>query len=752
MNEILAKSNPEISLDTHISDCLLIEQELFKSIPALTNISDKYKFFEVLKLSIIFHDLGKSNPEFQKLLKGKTNCWNNKRHELYSVPFIKNSSFNAFDQNLVLISVLSHHKTFEEIYEKESRKNLLNNLNLEGVIENSSEDLNIDEESFCIICNILKKYDISLNNNPKYSFPGEIKYYLNANNDSIIKFECILMIGALKHCDHLGSAGIKEIIRLEKSDFEYLTSLRNELIKKDKDFYPHQRKSSKIHGNVILNAPTGSGKTESALLWLKSNLKKIGQGRAYYILPFTASINAMYERLNKDIGSQNKVGMLHGKLTQYLYKQFEGNDIASRNKEILKQKDKFKKITCPLKVVTPFQLLKHIFGVKGFELGFVEMYSGFYIFDEIHAYNPEVMAQILILIEYIVKKLKGYVFIMSATIPGYLKKMIDDNIGKHKDIYLSNTFLDTFNRHKINLINDNIDNYIELISEGVNNGKKVLVVCNTIQTSQNIYQKLKECVNSERKSVLLHSRFNGIDRADKESRIYKGNIDLLVGTQAIEVSLDIDYDIIYTELAPLDALIQRFGRVNRRLKKGICSCTVFCENNERDFYIYNKERMQNTLKCLENISSHEDGILFESRLQQYIDIVYPGMNEYEKNIFDITYNSLNYSIKQLNPFKRNSQKENDFYKQFDGIKVLPIKYESDYLECINNGDYIGAENYEVSINKKYFAVQINNMPRKIFKKCILTNREEFYYYVIDNKYNSDLGLLNEVENDDFTFL
>mgnify|MGYP003589151168 CR=1 FL=1 len=90
MSDILAKSNPEVTLKVHIHNCLTVEQELSKSISFLNSLCSEYNFFEILKICIICHDLGKSNIEFQKLLKGEKNHWNGRRHELYSTPFIKN--------------------------------------------------------------------------------------------------------------------------------------------------------------------------------------------------------------------------------------------------------------------------------------------------------------------------------------------------------------------------------------------------------------------------------------------------------------------------------------------------------------------------------------------------------------------------------------------------------------------------------------------------------------------------------------
>src|SRR5690606_26062044 len=105
-------------------------------------------------------------------------------------------------------------------------------------------------------------------------------------------------------------------------------------------------------------------------------LIQIGQGRVFYILPFTASINAMFERLSNehDGFGVDKVGMLHGKLNDYLYEYFDDYqyNIDAKKEEIKSLKEKFRTVFTPLKVVTPFQLLKHLFGLKGFEQGLFE--------------------------------------------------------------------------------------------------------------------------------------------------------------------------------------------------------------------------------------------------------------------------------------------------------------------------------------------------------------------------------------------
>ncbi|MBK6934594.1 MAG: hypothetical protein IPH17_05910 [Bacteroidales bacterium] len=69
-----------------------------------------------------------------------------------------------------------------------------------------------------------------------------------------------------------------------------------------------------------------------------------------------------------------------------------------------------------MKVATPFQLLKSIFGLKGFEKGIFEMSGGYFIFDEIHAYDPEVIAQIKVLLEFAINHLNVKVCLMTTTL------------------------------------------------------------------------------------------------------------------------------------------------------------------------------------------------------------------------------------------------------------------------------------------------------------------------------------------------
>lgn len=742
---VLAKSNPDISLKKHINDCLIIYEQLQLCISNMP-IFNTSLFWKLLKTSIVFHDLGKAHPEFQKLLKKERNKWYGQRHELFSLNFINQLDLKEEYKDLVFFTVLGHHKNLGELFSFVDKNYCTDfdpfSFEIAPTLNFLEESKKIDEND---VWEIVAEYNFKKSTDEQIDVVNLINREKKHNKatDKNYMYK-LLLVGAMKQCDHLASAGIDQLQTLNKSDFSFLYQFSH---------YQHQQIAGNTVGNVILTAPTGSGKTETSLLWLKKQIEAKGQGRVFYILPYTASINAMYERLNDKIDSNvPKVGMIHGKLAQYIENKMSDDDSVQGDEHKRQLIEDFKTLVTPLKITTPFQLLKHIFGLKGFEKGIVEWAGGYFIFDEIHAYDARVFAQIIVLLEFATKHLGVKVLIMTATLPSFMRNEIEKSIGSFTSIVADKELYDSFTRHRIVLRKGLIDDSLLEIQRDIDAEKKVLVVCNTVEQSQEVFKQLES-----NHKLLLHGSFNADDRFKIESKLFNDNVKLLVGTQAIEVSLDIDFDVIYTESAPLDALIQRFGRINRKRMKGVCPCVVFRERNIKDKFIYKDEGViQRTLDVLQNVIEKYDGVIYETELQQMMDKVYPDWNEVGKKEYEETKFFLSYSIEhELLPLMESEEREDEYYKQFDGKKVLPVSLFSEYRKHLSNNDFIKAEGLLVSIRETRFfgmlksgEIRKEDVPFELKKSNKLLGKTA---YIIKRKYDSDLGLcMNEYENYPFS--
>lgn len=740
---ILAKSSNEentrpLTLAEHNNDLLDIKRYLLEAFPQVQRISNLPEFWEILHTAIIFHDLGKAHAEFQKvLLRYKNQKWCGQRHELFSLPFVSGLSLHPDHQELIEKLVAGHHKSFskllhhcEELYDEGDFISQFQAVDTSAVLE------------------LVKEYGYELQTF-KVKPPNQLflRYKKQMHERNVPFVQPLLMLtGALKHCDHLASAFIrkKNLQLIDSSNFKFLDQ---KLISP----YQHQIDAEQTHGSAILTAPTGSGKTETALLWTRKQMQEQGRGMVFYILPFTASINAMWKRLgNPENGLNEKVGMLHGNLDAVLYRElFEefGGDTQKIKDKIPVIKKQFREMMTPFRIVTPFQLIKHIFGLKGYEKGIFEWTGAYFIFDEIHAYDPGVLAQIMVLLQYAIGKCGVCAFVMTATLPSFLKNLIAKTLGSHSLLTASTELYQKFKRHRIQVLGGEITEALDLIRADLVFGKKVLVVCNTVQRAQDIYQVLS---GDSTNPILLHSAYNGEDRASKEAKLKRESLpDLLVGTQAIEVSLDIDYDVIYTELAPLDALLQRFGRVNRAIKKAPCPCYVFEQRNDKDRYIYPSEICERTLISLREMANEHDGIVDELTIQSKIDFVYPGFSEKEQQEFDQVTDSLSYSIEHiLVPFNEDKKSEQDFYDQFDGVKVLPIELKAEYHERIKKFNFIHADMLKVSIRKNEFQRWRKDgtlQHERLYVEKNAKDSIDIPVWLLQKPYNQELGLLKYLE-------
>lgn len=750
MKPLLAKSDPPTTLVEHIADGLKIVTELQRVLPAASQVVDIPDFWGVLRTCVLLHDLGKAHPEFQKLLVKLDNEWNGQRHELFSLPFV--NALNAVNHELlpvILRVVAFHHKDVRRLDEQVAAYE-----DQEG-FQQFFEEIDVTA--------VLKEVTSAFHDFPVLCYPIGVFYanqLLMAYKDLIRKhdahryFSELLIFGAFKHCDHLASAYVEELVDLREEHFASLDTLQQGLQAKGFDLYTHQQLAAQTKGNIILRAPTGAGKTESALLWLRHHWKTEPAGHVFYVLPYTASINAMHQRLegaDKGFGDGEVVGALHGKLTAYLYTLFaEESSLLDRQKKVKELKNQFKTAERPVKVLTPFQLLKHLFGLRGFEKGLFELVGGYFIFDEIHAYEPEVQAQIEVLLDVLTRKLGARVCIMTATMPSFLRDQLSNNLhGGYTAIEAAPDLYDHFRRHQIAMRPGTLEHNWPFIQNLLDAGNRVLVVCNTVKQAQTTYQAFER----ENDKLMIHGRFAAIDRMEHEKALASRLPKLLIGTQAIEVSLDIDYDVMVSQLAPLDALIQRMGRVNRGRRGDWFSCYICTDMTSQDIGIYGEYALRASLEVLQELVNKHDGKVYEEALGPYVDQVYPGYQGKELSAYKMTKDLLGQRVEEeLYPYVEDAKREEDFYQRFDGIKVVPTHYEETVMESLRTFDFIRADLHKVSISAKQYRriraegriyeahVPVETMTRKGVEKLV-----DLTFLVIQKRYDPFMGLILEAD-------
>lgn len=511
---------------------------------------------------------------------------------------------------------------------------------------------------------------------------------------------------------------------------------------KESNLYPHQITCASMRGSAVLIAPTGSGKTESALLWACAQAEGSQPvPRLFYTLPYQASMNAMYDRLNES-AFPGQVGLEHSRSVLALYRHWLDEDYtpqqavrAARWSKNLVRLNYF-----PVRVLSPYQILKAFYRLKGYETLLSDFFNAAFILDEVHAYEPDRLAMILGTVEYLRDHFGARFFVMSATLPGLLQTQLANTLGDYRFIRATPELFARFRRHKLQLMKGDLltEHWLEHIAKVIEAGHSVLICCNTVKRAQQAYTKMQNKLKGRIEVVLLHGRFNSKDRLLKELIVREATGSqssgrkpiVLVATQVVEVSLDIDLDVIYTDPAPLEALIQRFGRINRRRLKRWAPVCVFTEPADGQG-IYDKDLVQATLRVL---SENADQMIDEERISDWLDEVYQGtvaqrwINTYQQAFDEFKESCLS----TLRAFKSDKQLEEAFYQAFDGIEVLPADLEPEYRQLIEDQPL---EALQLLVPLRWAQFSRLRDTGKAYK--IETN----WTWVVDAIYNEDIGLV-----------
>lgn len=741
MSILLAKSDPPETLLDHTENCLAVYDSLRERMPFLADIAKEPDFFEHLFYAVALHDFGKAATGFQQqLTDGKQ--WGY-RHEILSTGFVVTLQLSQEAKQAIALAILTHHKDIETLREKypcwkENEHGYQVWQKHVAELEPNWNVLMKIQERVPYWCPTTKCSwtPVSSTNQFISGYQEFLAPYRIAYDDyeltPLHHTYGMLMRGCMIACDHLASAGKNEIQtaldNLETHLTRYIEQTARQRGGQFLGWQPFQKDSGETKESLMLSAPTGSGKTEAALLWSHGNQSKTFGNRVFYVLPYTASINAMYNRL-KTLVSDEKIGMLHGKAAYFIYQQlvdkaYTGQEAATSARQ---EVNLTRKICRPYKVLTPFQLLKAFFGIRGFEMQMAEMSKGLFIFDEIHAYDPHTTALILTMINILRKDYDAKFCIMTATMPQFLKQMIGEVLNEPTQVEMASKERDEYTRHRVCLLDGNIHGAIPQIEERLTQKQRVLVVCNTVKQTQDVFQELQGITEN---SKLLHSRFILKDRERIENELEDAA--LLVGTQAVEVSLDIDFDCLFSEPAPIDALIQRFGRINRKGKKSICDVYICKEGGENDHFIYSRDKVKRTLNAFTPV-----GVLHESKIQSLIDEVYcQGYDENEKGKFDKAKRLFERHLQGIVPFIEDTQRRKEFNELFKSVEVVPECYEEDYWKKIENSEYYEARAYIAQISYNQFA--------RLHKDGQLYETKRFgqlSQWFIKVRYDGKLGLL-----------
>ncbi len=356
---------------------------------------------------------------------------------------------------------------------------------------------------------------------------------------------------------------------------------------------------------LLIEAPTGSGKTEAALAYA-SRLLAAGHAESIlFALPTQATANAMLQRLEECAAQlfpeqPSNIVLAHGKRgfnLQFINLKRAGSDLqwkegaqvqcsewlgSSRKRVFLGQ----------IGVGTVDQVLLSVLPVRH---NFVRQFGigrSVLIVDEVHAYDSYMNG----LLGEVIKQQKeagGSVILLSATMNDRLRRNMvtywsDEQSYAPKPDYPLMTHVTIQKASEIvsqeppvardvvvtlwkraQLLPEEGD--LQQIVAAAQSGARIAVICNLVADAQQIYQQLCELsMQTEITIDLFHSRFTFADRQQRERQAVtafgKGSKTegaILVATQVIEQSLDLDFDWMVTQLAPVDLLFQRMGRLHR---------------------------------------------------------------------------------------------------------------------------------------------------------------------------------------------
>lgn len=606
-------SHPDLSLMDHLEQVQRTGLTTFRDNAIFPDDS------ELLKVILAFHDLGKGSAHFQDYLLKNGPRSNLTRHSEISALWacyycIFSLNMDPLDALFAYVCVLSHHGSLGNILDL-----LCPGLNRSDLLEiNDSmdyEELNRILAVLGINAGLSKSEFNSLLDYFAKNSLGKLyrmhKSKLTPYSWLRLDYLFSILIWADKYSaifqdqahDHAANMWKPEYLDAYKS---LLPNGNGKIDQIRSEAYEILPQSLNLYSDLYsINMPTGSGKTLSSLKAalelrkLRPHLKRI-----IYCLPFTSVIDQNHSVFH-DILVQNSIQpdssllLAHHHLADFNY-QSQTEYSRNESEYLVETWDS------ELVVSTFVQLLSTCLSVKNSNLKrFHRLANAIILLDEVqnipHHFWP-LLKHTLTLVS---SALNSVFILVTATLPMIFdpeESALTELASRSKEWFSA--------LNRIELHHDEIDKCIsmDILKQRIIRDHKEhptlkrLIILNTVQNSLDLYESLvlsipdADFVYLSSNVIPLH-RLQSIEKIKKQS----GKAMIIVSTQVVEAGVDIDVDVVYRDLAPLDSIIQAAGRCNRNAGKGISKVIVFQLAKEQSpywRYIYDQTLVMGTLKVL----------------------------------------------------------------------------------------------------------------------------------------------------------
>jgi CRISPR-associated endonuclease/helicase Cas3 len=686
--DFLAKSNGE-TLSEHTEN-LLIQFKLLKKFYPQALVEDEWN---ILLLACKYHDLGKMNNKFQDKIKNKRRGMEKDElpHGLLSASLIPYRELQALypisDLRALAYSVALHHeRDFSEFDQDDYKREV-------RLLAEPADNFDFNR--------------IGLHQMLPQVPSGryfEFKTVIGATKEPDTYSKYVKTKGLLNRIDFAASG----YYQVEFPDNGYLqANLQKNALGKwqkkhpDADWNEMQTWMGKhIEDNVMIIAQTGMGKTEGGLRWLAND-------KGFFTLPLKSAINSIYDRIKNEIFEKNEeskkhVGILHSDMQQILLEEFEKNDDfnSSNLNDYKVYLNETRGWSLPLTITTLDQVFNVVYHYRGYEPKLATLSYSKIIIDEIQMYSPDLLAYLIYGLK-MIQKLGGKFAVMTATLAPFVVDLFKKN-GLEFIMPTHPFLLPEFSqRHSVKILHHQL-NANDIKNSFHNN--KVLVICNTIKEAVSLYDELSFQLKDNVK--LIHSRFIRKDRQRLEKEITnfssKENkkFGVWIGTQVVEASLDIDFDVLYTELSELNSLFQRMGRCYRRRNFDRTGYNVFIydggeelpsgvhESSQRSVYDY--EMFSLSKKIIANLN----GPLSEQDKMDLIERTYTMKNLKDSSYLIKVRDTFEYLDACSNDHKSKQEIAKEF-RDIESVTGIPQKIADENEALIKRlNELLQSNNYQ----------------------------------------------------------